>query len=271
MSKDKPGSNVAHAARHSGSPAERRSRSLAVESRLGSIRDCSATSRSERHPNRMTRRGPPSGTLVDGMAETSGRDGWPALFTAAFRQSSNAMALVDDRRRHVDVNGPYLNLLGYTRAKLVGRPIFEIVVQRSDRHRGRVGSRVARRQLRGQRRPRVRGRFDRVGRLGCARRRGHRSPARAPRRSQYVAPEPAPRRRQHVRRSPALTSRAGDRASSSRSATAARRSPRSSTSRTRRCAPTSATRWSRRARGRARTWSPRRSPTARSRSEITQP
>ena len=61
------------------------------------------------------------------MAETSGRDGWPALFTAAFRQSSNAMALVDDRRRHVDVNGPYLNLMGYTRAALVGRPIFEIV------------------------------------------------------------------------------------------------------------------------------------------------
>ena len=37
------------------------------------------------------------------------------------------MALVDERRRHVDVNGPYLNLLGYTRAKLVGHPIFEIV------------------------------------------------------------------------------------------------------------------------------------------------
>lgn len=41
---------------------------------------------------------------------TSARDGWPALFTAAFRQSSNAMALVDERRRHVDVNGAYLNL-----------------------------------------------------------------------------------------------------------------------------------------------------------------
>jgi PAS domain S-box-containing protein len=61
------------------------------------------------------------------MAETNARDGWPALFTAAFRQSSNAMALVDDRRRHVDVNGPYLKLLGYPRAVLVGRPIFEIV------------------------------------------------------------------------------------------------------------------------------------------------
>jgi PAS domain S-box-containing protein len=64
---------------------------------------------------------------MNGMAPTSGRDGWPALFTAAFRQSSNGMALVDERRRHVDVNGPYLNLLGYTRAALVGRPIYDIV------------------------------------------------------------------------------------------------------------------------------------------------
>jgi PAS domain S-box-containing protein len=61
------------------------------------------------------------------MAATSARDGWPALFSAAFRQSSNAMALVDDRRRHVDVNGPYLNLMGYSRAALIGHPIFEIV------------------------------------------------------------------------------------------------------------------------------------------------
>jgi PAS domain S-box-containing protein len=75
----------------------------------------------------MTHRAAPSARLLDGMVDTSGRDGWPALFTAAFRQSSNAMALVDDRRRHVDVNGPYLNLLGYSRAVLVGRPIFEIV------------------------------------------------------------------------------------------------------------------------------------------------
>lgn len=37
------------------------------------------------------------------------------------------MALVDERRRHVDVNGPYLNILGYTRAALVGRPIYDIV------------------------------------------------------------------------------------------------------------------------------------------------
>jgi PAS domain S-box-containing protein len=37
------------------------------------------------------------------------------------------MALVDDRRRHVEVNGAYLRLLGYRRDQLVGRPVWEIV------------------------------------------------------------------------------------------------------------------------------------------------
>jgi PAS domain S-box-containing protein len=61
------------------------------------------------------------------MAATLAPDGWPALFTAAFRNSSNAMALVDERRCHVDVNGAYLKLIGYARDALVGRPIFEVV------------------------------------------------------------------------------------------------------------------------------------------------
>jgi PAS domain S-box-containing protein len=54
-------------------------------------------------------------------------DGWPALFTAAFRNSSNAMALLDARRCHVDVNGAYLKLIGYERENLVGRPMYELV------------------------------------------------------------------------------------------------------------------------------------------------
>jgi PAS domain S-box-containing protein len=54
-------------------------------------------------------------------------DGWSGLFATAFRQSRNAMALVDGQRRHVDVNGSYLNLLGYRRDELVGRPISRIV------------------------------------------------------------------------------------------------------------------------------------------------
>jgi PAS domain S-box-containing protein len=62
------------------------------------------------------------------MAATRAPDGWPALFTAAFRNSSNAMALVDGGRRHVDVNGAYVKLIGHRRDELLGRPIYELVV-----------------------------------------------------------------------------------------------------------------------------------------------
>ena len=54
-------------------------------------------------------------------------DGWPTLFQAAFRDSRNAMALVDDSRRVVDVNGALLQLLGHRRADVVGRPTHEFV------------------------------------------------------------------------------------------------------------------------------------------------
>jgi PAS domain S-box-containing protein len=54
--------------------------------------------------------------------------GWPALFRAAFRQSRNPMSLVDSDRRHVDINGAFLSLLGHTREALIGRPISELVV-----------------------------------------------------------------------------------------------------------------------------------------------
>lgn len=56
------------------------------------------------------------------------RGEWATLFGAAFRESRNAMALLDQKRRHVDVNGAYLTLLGYPREALVGRPVYEIVV-----------------------------------------------------------------------------------------------------------------------------------------------
>jgi PAS domain S-box-containing protein len=52
--------------------------------------------------------------------------GWPGLFWAAFRQSRNAMVLLDSERRHVEVNGAYLQLLGYDRSSLLGRPISDI-------------------------------------------------------------------------------------------------------------------------------------------------
>ena len=54
-------------------------------------------------------------------------EGWTGLFSSAFGQSRNAMTLVDERRRHVDLNGAYLRLLGYPREALLGRPIWEFV------------------------------------------------------------------------------------------------------------------------------------------------
>ena len=55
------------------------------------------------------------------------RDGWAALFWSAFKDSRNAMVLLDEQRRHVDVNGAYLKLAGYTRDEVIGRPVWEYV------------------------------------------------------------------------------------------------------------------------------------------------
>ena len=58
----------------------------------------------------------------------AGQDGWSALFSTAFKQSRNAMVLLDARRRHVDANGAYLKLLGYRRDALIGKPVYSFVV-----------------------------------------------------------------------------------------------------------------------------------------------
>jgi PAS domain S-box-containing protein len=52
--------------------------------------------------------------------------GWSGLFWQAFTRSRNAMVLLDDERRHVEVNGAYLALLGYPRGELIGRPVYEL-------------------------------------------------------------------------------------------------------------------------------------------------
>jgi PAS domain S-box-containing protein len=54
------------------------------------------------------------------------RSGWAALFRDAFNQSRNAMVLLDDDRRHVEVNGAYVQLLGYRPSDLIGRPVYEL-------------------------------------------------------------------------------------------------------------------------------------------------
>ena len=54
--------------------------------------------------------------------------GWPALFWTAFKRSRNAMVLLDDERRLVEVNGAHLQLLGRRRSELIGRHAWEFVV-----------------------------------------------------------------------------------------------------------------------------------------------
>jgi PAS domain S-box-containing protein len=54
--------------------------------------------------------------------------GWQSLFQEAFKRSRNPMVLLDGRRCHVEVNGAYLQLLGYPREALIGRPVYEHVI-----------------------------------------------------------------------------------------------------------------------------------------------
>jgi PAS domain S-box-containing protein len=54
-------------------------------------------------------------------------DGWSGLFAKAFAQSRNPMALVDDERVYVDVNGAHVRLLGHGRDALVGRHLYDFV------------------------------------------------------------------------------------------------------------------------------------------------
>jgi PAS domain S-box-containing protein len=54
--------------------------------------------------------------------------GWPALFLKAFKLSRNAMVLLDEDRRYVEVNTAFLELLGVRRSTLIGQPVYERVV-----------------------------------------------------------------------------------------------------------------------------------------------
>jgi PAS domain S-box-containing protein len=59
------------------------------------------------------------------------RNGWSGLFETAFKQSRNPMVLVDDRRVQIDVNGAYLELLGYQRGRVIGEPLYRFVAEPS--------------------------------------------------------------------------------------------------------------------------------------------
>src|SRR4051794_29392336 len=56
------------------------------------------------------------------------QEGWSELFWVAFKQSRNPMVLLDVPRHVVDVNGAFLNLSGYARADMIGKPAHGFVV-----------------------------------------------------------------------------------------------------------------------------------------------
>jgi PAS domain S-box-containing protein len=53
--------------------------------------------------------------------------GWSSLFWTVFKRSQNPMALLDEQRRCVEVNGAMLRAVGYRRDALVGAPAATIV------------------------------------------------------------------------------------------------------------------------------------------------
>jgi PAS domain S-box-containing protein len=55
-------------------------------------------------------------------------DGWSRLFADAFQRSRNAMLLTDERRTVLDANAAFVTLLGRRRRAVVGRPVWELVV-----------------------------------------------------------------------------------------------------------------------------------------------
>ena len=64
---------------------------------------------------------------MSGAASSTTGD-WGKLFGAAFTHSRNPMALLDDRRCHVEVNGAYVSLLGYPVRDLRGHHVYDFIV-----------------------------------------------------------------------------------------------------------------------------------------------
>jgi len=65
---------------------------------------------------------------VHHAAPAVGRGELSGLFWSAFRNSRNAMALVDHDRILVDVNGAFVQLTGRTPTQVLGRPVAVLVV-----------------------------------------------------------------------------------------------------------------------------------------------
>jgi DNA-binding CsgD family transcriptional regulator len=54
-------------------------------------------------------------------------DGWQSFFWTLFKRSRNAVALIDDNRLPVEVNGAFVRLVGRKRADLVARPVTDVI------------------------------------------------------------------------------------------------------------------------------------------------
>jgi len=65
--------------------------------------------------------------MLSARSTAEAQAGWSGLFRTAFKRSRNPMALLDERRRHVDVNGSMIGLLGHPRTALIGHPVYEFV------------------------------------------------------------------------------------------------------------------------------------------------
>jgi PAS domain S-box-containing protein len=61
-------------------------------------------------------------------ARGDGADGWSRLFSTAFQRSRNAMLLTDEQRVILDANAAFVSLIGRQRGTLVGRHVWELVV-----------------------------------------------------------------------------------------------------------------------------------------------
>ena len=114
-------------------------------------------------------------------------EGWSGLFSTAFKQSRNAMVLVDDGRLHVDVNGAYLNLLQYPRDEVIGEPIYRFVADGPLLSPEEWEAALARGDFTGKADMVSRDGTPGLSPVGRPRRGRHRPPARALRRAEHVA------------------------------------------------------------------------------------
>ncbi|HEY4427120.1 MAG TPA: LuxR C-terminal-related transcriptional regulator [Solirubrobacteraceae bacterium] len=62
------------------------------------------------------------------MADVARSGEWGTLFSSAFVQSRNPMALLDGHRRVIDINGAFLSLLGHRSESLIGHHVYEFIV-----------------------------------------------------------------------------------------------------------------------------------------------